>query len=260
VKALLAQLDPRVGDKDANLRKMEKALARRRADLALFGELYLSGYMARDAFHRLAEPVDGPSVRRVRRLAKRTGTHVVFGMPEREGKHLYNSSVLVAPSGETWTYRKIHLANFGPFEEKQYFANGDEPVLAKTDLGRIGLLVCYDAFFPELSKHYALHGADILAVISAAPVTSKPMFDKVLPARAVENAVFVLYANLVGTELNMVFQGGTQAIGPRGEDLGRGRDFEEALVLAEIDLALLPVARSARPTARDTRRDLWKLP
>jgi predicted amidohydrolase len=257
VRSLLAQMDARVGDKEGNLRKMEKALGTRGCDLALFGELHLSGYMARDQFYRLAEPVDGPSVRRVRRLAKRSGAQIVFGMPERAGRLLYNSSVLVTPSGEVHAYRKIHLANFGPFEEKQYFAAGREPVLVDTAVGRIGLLICYDAFFPELAKHYAMAGADILAVISASPATSTPMFDKVLPARAVENAVFVLYANLVGTELNMVFQGGTQAIGPRGEDLGRARDFREETVLVEVDTAVLPAARRARPTARDSRPELW---
>jgi len=257
VKSLLAQLDPKVGDKEGNLRKMEKALARRRVDLALFGELFLSGYMARDAFHRLAEPIDGPSVRRVRRLAKRTGAIIVFGMPERDGRRLYNSSVLVTPGGDVHVYRKIHLANFGPFEEKQYFAHGDEPVLVDTAIGKVGLMICYDAFFPELAKHYAMAGAEVLAVISAAPATSKPMFDKVLPARAVENAVFVLYSNLVGTELNIVFQGGTQAIGPRGEELGRAMDFTEEAITVEVDTAILPAARGSRPTARDSRPELW---
>ena len=257
MKALLAQLDPKVGDKEGNIRKMEKALAGRDVDLALFGELYLSGYMARDRFPRLAEPLDGPSVKRVARLAKKTGAHILFGMPERDGHRLYNTAMLVAPGGETWAYRKIHLANFGPFEEKHHFMPGDNPVLAKTALGRIGLQICYDAFFPELSKHYALGGAEILAVISASPATSKSMFDKVLPARAVENAAFVLYANLVGTELNVVFQGGTQAIGPRGEELDKARDFEEDLVEVAVDTAILPAARRGRPTARDTRPELW---
>jgi len=257
LKALLAQLDPKVGDKDGNLRKMEKALAGKKVDLALFGELYLSGYMARDAFHSLAETAEGPSAKRVSRLAKKSGAHILFGMPERHHHRLYNSAVLVTPGGDTQVYRKIHLANFGPFEEKQYFAPGTDPVMVGTDFGKIGLLICYDAFFPELAKHYAMAGADVLAVISASPATSKPMFDKILPARAVENATFVLYANLVGTELNIVFQGGTQAIGPRGEELGRARDFEEGMVEVALDNAILPTARRARPTARDTRPELW---
>src|SRR5881296_4013922 len=226
----------------------------------MFGEMFLTGYMARDAFPRLAEPVPGPATERLARIATEYGTHILVGMPERDtkGRHLFNASVLVAPDGKLWKYRKIHPANFGPFEEGLYFGRGSELVLAETKLGKLGLMICYDAFFPELAKAYALQGADALAIISAGPATSKPFFDRILPARAIENALPVLYANLVGTELNIVFQGGTQAIGPRGEDLGKAADFVESTVLSEVDLRDVKTARTFRPTLRDTRKDMWE--
>jgi len=260
MKVALAQLAPRLRDKEANLAAIERTVARSGADLVAFGELFLTGYMARDEFTRLAETVPGPATERVARTAEEHGAHVLFGMPERDPRtrHLYNVSVLVAPDGAVHRYRKIHPANFGPFEEGLYFGRGREPVVAETGIGRIGLLICYDTFFPELAKACALRGADVLAIVSAAPATSKPLFDKVLPARAIENSVFVLYTNLVGTELNMVFQGGTQAIGPRGEDLGRARDFKEGVVKADLDLRQIGPARELRPTMRDTRRELWE--
>ena len=260
VKAALAQIDASVGDKMKNLKKLEKAVGAAKADLFLAGELFLSGYMARDAFAQLAEPIDGPAVKTVQFIAQEYSTHVVFGMPEREEstKRLFNSSVLVAPDGKVVSYRKVYLANFGPFEEGLYFGRGDGLTLAETKLGKIGLLICYDAFFPELAKAYALQGADVLAIISASPATSKPFFDRILPARAIENALPVLYANLVGTELNIVFQGGTQAIGPRGEDLGKAADFVESTVLSEVDLRDVKTARTFRPTLRDTRKEMWE--
>ena len=260
MKVALAQLAPKLRDKGANLDRIEKAVASSGADLVMFGELFLTGYMARDAIPRLAETVPGPATERIARIAAEHGAHVVVGMPERDakGRHLFNTSVLVAPDGGVERYRKIHPANFGAFEEGLYFGRGSDLVLADTKLGRLGLLICYDAFFPELAKAYALQGADALVVISAAPATSKAFFDRILPARAIEDTVFVLYANLVGTELNMVFQGGTQAIGPRGEDLGRANDFEEDVVIADIDLRHLRVAREFRPTVRDTRREFWE--
>ncbi len=259
MRAALAQLAPKLLDKAANLARIERAVAEAGADLVMFGEMSLTGYMARDAFPRLAETIPGPATDRLARIASEHGAHLIVGMPERDAKghHLFNASVLVAPDGELWRYRKIHPANFGPFEEGLYFGRGSDPVLAETKLGKLGLLICYDAFFPELAKAYALRGADVLAVISAAPATSKAFFDRILPARAIENGIFVLYANLVGTELNMVFEGGTQAIGPRGEDLGRARDFAEEVVAADVDLRHLRVAREFRPTIRDTRRELW---
>lgn len=259
-KAALAQLDPALLDKGKNLKKLEKAVAKADADLFLAGELYLTGYMARDGFARLAESIDGPSVKIVSRVAQETGTHIVFGMPEREAgtKRLYNVSVMALPDGRVASYRKIYPANFGPFEEGLYFGRGSELTLVDTKLGKIGLLICYDTFFPELGKAYALEGADVLAIISASPVTSKGFFDRVLPARAIENALYVLYANLVGTELNVVFQGGTQAIGPRGEDLGRAKDFEEGTVEATVDARDVTTARAFRPTLRDTRPEFWE--
>ena len=260
MKVALAQLAPKLLDKGANLAKIERTVAKAGADLVMFGELYLTGYMARDAFARLAEPVPGPATDRLVGIASEYGAHVLVGMPERDPKarHLFNASVLVAPDGALWRYRKIHPANFGPFEEGLYFGRGSDLVLANTKLGKLGLMICYDAFFPELGKGYALQGADALAIISAAPATSKAFFDKILPARAIENTVFVLYVNLVGTELNVVFQGGTQAIGPRSEDLGRGKDFEEDVVIAEVNLRDLRVAREFRPTIRDTQKEIWE--
>ena len=259
MKVALAQLAPRLLDKERNLERIDKTVSKSRADLVMFGELFLTGYMARDAFPRLAETIPGPATERIAKIAAEHGAHIVVGMPERDvkGRHLFNTSVLVAPDGTLQRYRKMHPANFGPFEEGLYFGRGSDLVLADTKLGRLGLMVCYDAFFPELAKAYALRGADVLLVISAAPATSKAFFDKILPARAIENTIFIMYTNLVGTELNIVFQGGTQAIGPRAEDLGRAKDFAEEVVVAEVDLRQLKVAREFRPTIRDTRPELW---
>ena len=260
MKSALAQIDAVVGEKGKNLRKIEAAVRKARADLLLVGEMALTGYMARDAFARLAETMDGPSVAKVSRLAREYGTHIVFGMPEREAgtKRLFNSSVLCQPDGRIARYRKVYPANFGPFEEGLYFARGEELVLVETKLGRIGLLICYDTFFPELAKAYALEGADLLAIVSAGPATSKAFFDRVLPARANEKALPVLFPNIDRTELNLVFQGGSQALGPRGEVLGMAEDFQEDVVIADVDLRDVRPARALRPTLRDTRKDIWE--
>src|SRR5207247_5587592 len=164
----------------------------------------------------------------------------------------------VAPDGKVAAYRKVYPANFGPFEEGLYFARGEDLTIVDTKIGRIALLICYDSFFPELAKAYAIEGAELLAIISASPATSKPFFDKILPARAIENAMPLVYANLVGTELNIVFQGGTQAIGARGENLGRAEDFVESTITADVDLRDVPTARAFRPTLRDTRKEFWE--
>lgn len=258
MKILLGQLAPELGDKLENIRKIERTLNGRKAEIALFGELFLTGYMCRSDFIRLAETIEGDSVEALRKISKDSGTHIMFGMPELDEKTkvIYNSAVLISPDGKTQVYRKLHLATFGPFEEQLYFGKGKDLPIFETDVGRIGPIICFDTFFPELSKYYALKGADLIACISASPSSSRPMFENVLPSRAVENTVFVLYCNLVGTELNMVFHGGSLVIGPRGDEKARAKYYEEDVIECEIDLKELPASREARPTIRDTRFDV----
>jgi predicted amidohydrolase len=151
----------------------------------------------------------------------------------------------------------LHLANFGPFEEHLYFGRGNELPVFETKFGKIGMLICFDCFFPELSKIYALKGADILVCISASPSTTRIFFEKVIVSRAIENTVFFTYTNLVGTELNMVYWGGNTVIGPRGDVKAKGEYFKEDTVTCEINLKELSTAREFRPTIRDTRMELF---
>ncbi|UCE36831.1 MAG: carbon-nitrogen hydrolase family protein [Thermoplasmata archaeon] len=260
MKLTLAQQFCALGDKKTNLDKIENVVKTSDSDIVVFGELFLSGYMCRDNLTKLAEPLDGPSAMQVARIAKEYDTHIVFGMPEKamepEGLY-YNSSVLVYPNEEVGCYRKLHLANFGPFEEHQYFGYGNELPVFETKIGKIGMLICFDCFFPEVSKIYALKGADILVCISASPSTTRPFFEKVIVSRAIENTIFFTYTNLVGTELNMVYWGGNTAIGPRGDVKAKGEYFKEDVVKCDIDLKELSTAREFRPTIRDTRMELF---
>jgi predicted amidohydrolase len=117
-------------------------------------------------------------------------------------------------------------------------------------------MVCYDIFFPELAKLEALQGAQVLVNISAAPTTSRPSFQKVLPARAVENGVFIAYVNMVGVHGSLVFNGGSVMLDPRGEEISRAPDLKEGIVEAEIDLDDIAVARRMRPLIRDIRPEV----
>jgi predicted amidohydrolase len=120
----------------------------------------------------------------------------------------------------------------------------------------IGLTICYDMFFPEVAKLETLLGAQLLVNISAAPTTSRPFFRRVMPGRAVENALYVAYCNMVGVHGSLVFGGGSVVYGPRGEELERGKDLEEDIVETDIDLSEIDVARRFRPTVRDTRAEI----
>ena len=169
---------------------------------------------------------------------------------------VYNSCLLAAGTGKLFRYDKMYLPTFGPFEEKVFFAEGKGVVVGDGRHARIGLMICYDMFFPELAKLETLLGAQILVNISAAPTTSRPFFRRVMPGRAVENAIFVAYGNMVGVHGSLVFGGGSVLYGPRGEEIVRAKDLEPDIVEAEIDLADIDVARRFRPVVRDSRPEI----
>jgi len=116
---------------------------------------------------------------------------------------------------------------------------------------RIGVVICYDLFFPQLSMDYAMDGAEAIICISASPFTSREYFEKLLPARAIETTAYVAYQNQVGTQLNEVFFGGGEARGPKGELLAKNRYFEEGLSTFELSADVVAAARRGRPTVRD---------
>lgn len=258
-KVALVQLQPRLGDKAHNIDIIKKAVSNTDADVVIFPEMFLTGYTLRDRLHDLAEYMDGESVRALDALAKESGRWLIVGMPEKDSERtglIYNSALVVSPDNEPETYRKMILANFGPFEEDLYFARGDKMPVFETPIGRLAVTICFDIFFPEIAKVYALAGADIIVCISASPSVTREYFEKIIVARAIENTTFLAYVNLIGTEKNMTFWGGNCLIGPRGNLKAGGKAFEEGMVNAEVDLTELEVARQFRPTLRETRFEI----
>ena len=255
----LAQVTSKLHEEESNLKRMRDIVRKTKGRIVIFPELNLTGYMPRDDLLSRAETVVGPVVRSVVRLAKETKKDIVFGLPmmdEQVPGLVYNSCLLATGTGQLHRYDKLYLPTFGPFEEKMFFAEGKRAVVAEGKHAKIGLMICYDMFFPELAKLETLLGAQILVNISAAPTTSRSSFRRVMPGRAVENAIFVAYCNMVGVHGSLVFGGGSAIFGPRGEELARGKDLEEDIVEAEIDLGEIEIARRFRPTVRDTRVEI----
>jgi predicted amidohydrolase len=255
----LAQVTSKLHEEESNLKRMRDIVRKTKGRIVIFPELNLTGYMPRDDLLSRAETVVGPVVRSVVRLAKETKKDIVFGIPmmdEQVPGLVYNSCLLATGTGQLHRYDKLYLPTFGPFEEKMFFAEGKRAVVAEGKHAKIGLMICYDMFFPELAKLETLLGAQILVNISAAPTTSRSSFRRVMPGRAVENAIFVAYCNMVGVHGSLVFGGGSAIFGPRGEELARGKDLEEDIVEAEIDLGEIEIARRFRPTVRDTRVEI----
>jgi len=260
MRTLLAQLAPVPGDLGRNVERIAAAVRAVRCDLAVFPELFISGYRIGDRFHRLALKEGDPSISALRALARDSGTTVVLGAPlastERAGE-VHNAVLAVAPAGELRVQVKRYLPTFGPFEEGVPFTPTDTSVPVPLVGASVGLEICYDLFFPEVSRQLALGGAGLLVAISASPVTSRRLFERLIPARAIENGLPVVYVNRVGVEDGVVFGGGSGAWDPRGEPIPTSpvpfapASAEESLATVEIDLAEAARWRPFRPVLRD---------
>lgn len=258
----LLQFAPQPGDVRANLDHIAHTLSGVRADLIVLPELCTTGYLfpSRSELARLSEPVPaGPTCAAMAALSRDTNITIVWGMAESAGQHIFNSAAMVTPQGEFHVYHKAHLF----VDEKDLFDPGDSP-FPVFDLGpvKVGMLVCFDHFFPEAARSLALHGAQVIChpsnlVLEYAQTNSI--------TRAVENRVFWILANRTGSETlgekTLVFNGRSQIVAPDGGLLGRAGPDSEELVVADIDPA---DALDKKVTPRndlflDRRTDLYSI-
>jgi len=264
IKVALAQISCKRGDKAENIKKVEREVTKAKqqgAELVIFPELSLTGYTMRDQIYELAETIPGHSTTVLEKLAKKTGTYIVFGMPELSEKTqatIYNAAVLVGPNGFIGKYRKMYLPTHSVFEEKRYFRPGYQTAVFETELGKIGLIICYDIFFPEVSRLTRLKGAQLIVCISASPATRRTFFETLTAARAIENTAFLAYVNLVGIEDGLQFWGGSRLVGPNGKTLVQAKYDEEDLVIGEINYADIRPTEAFVPILKDLRPELFE--
>jgi predicted amidohydrolase len=261
MKVALITMRPKVADKKTNLEIMKKHVEKANVDMCVFGELSICGYHVKDELRDIAETIDGPAIKFMKDVAKKNDCYIVFGMPTEDSDIkglIYNSSVLVHPNGKVDVYNKWFLPTVGPFEEKIFFDEGEKIKISDTKFGKIGLIVCYDIFFPELCRAYTLLGADIIICISATPSVTRKLFESIIPARAVENTVYFIYVNLVGTQENLVFWGGSQAYDPLSKLLVKAPYFKESVKVIDIDFKQLKYSRAVRPVLRDIKSEIYQ--
>jgi len=235
MRVAVVQSEPRFGRVQENLDGALETLSSVDADLFVFPELALSGYLFESAAEarELAQEPQGEEFAALREAACGRGASVVIGFAERSGDDLFNSSMLLAADGRTEVYRKIHLFD----SEKEIFLAGDEPAKV-VEVGGvwIGMMICFDWIFPELARSLALDGADILCH-SANLVL--PYCQDAMITRCIENRVFAATANRVGTEVRagaeLTFTGRSEIVAPDGQVLVRASDGMQEVLVAEID-------------------------
>ncbi len=257
------QFDPVFGEVETNLDAVAQKLEQAESDLIVLPELFASGYqfVSQEEVHRLAEPVpDGPTVRRLMEVAKRRRMHIVAGLPEKAGARCYNSAVVVGPSGFLGCYRKTHLF----FEETLLFTPGDSGFQV-WDIGtaKIGVMICFDWYYPEAARSLAILGADIICHPSNLVLPNCP---DSMPVRCLENRVFAITCNRIGNEARggkgrLTYIGNSEIVTPKGVIRYRASRDQEDLAVIDIDPAEAR-NKSLNPyndLLRDRRAELYNL-
>jgi len=230
------QFKPLLGDPPANRKIIADSLEGLEAELIVLPELAFTGYSMKDrnAVGELAEsPDNSPSVNILTALCREGNFHIVAGFAEKDGSKLYNSAVLVGPSGLVGVYRKMHLFGF----EKELFDPGPNPPDVY-DIGglKVGMMVCFDWFFPETARLLALAGADVIAHPSNLVLD---WCQKSMVTRCLENNLFAVTANRYGSETRegkeLTFTGGSQITAPRGVILKSAPAGIDKVSIVEID-------------------------
>lgn len=233
-----AQYHVLFGEYDKNVKTIEGIAGEAaEADLLVFPELGLTGYefIDRAEVERYAEPFDaGPTSELLKRLAKKHDTTLVLGYPEYTTKGCHNSAMIACPDGSLSNYRKIHLFS----RETELFVPGDaEPPVIETPAGRVGIMICFDWIFPETARMLALKGAQVIAHPSNLVLD---YCQKAMYCRCVENAVFVITANRIGSEdragRTLTFTGQSQIMDPEGEVLALALSEMPQVGVVEADL------------------------
>lgn len=232
------------------IERLATVLAGTDADLVLCPELFLTGYAVGDDLRRLAEPADGASARRIADICRLHRKAVVYGFAEPVGQALYNAALAIGPDGATLAHhRKLAVP---PGFELDYFVPGHGLTIFELAGVRLGLLICYDAEFPEAVRATAEAGAEAILVPTALGAQWDQVAHRVIPARAFENGVYLAYANHAGREGAVTFLGASCIIGPDGRDLARA-GADEGVIAAAIDGVAVARAQARLPYFRDLR-------
>jgi predicted amidohydrolase len=239
MKAAFIQFDPVFGEIEVNIKKAVGLVEKTGAEIIVLPELFNTGYLivSKDEAFDLSEPIPGgKTTEALSAAAREKNAHIVAGLIERENDNLFNSAVVMSPSGYLGKYRKIHLFS----EEKLWFQPGDLGFNV-FDIGicKIGVMVCFDWFFPESMRTLALKGADLICH-SANLVL--PFCQDAMITRCLENRVFAITANRTGEEnrkgKKLNYTGKSQITGPDAKILYQAGAETEEIGIAEIDVNL----------------------
>lgn len=233
------QTDVKIGDAQHNLATISaksEIVKSEGVELVVFPECMLTGYCfdSLEQAAAVAQPIDGSSVSRVVEIANQFDLHIVVGMLETGAEgHIYNAAVLVGPAGVVGVYRKTHLPMLG-VDRFTTAGNVADQIFEINGL-RIGMNICYDCSFPESARVLTLAGADIVVLPTNWPPGSGRVSDFIPNARALENNVYFMSVNRIGSEKGFDFIGKSKICDPFGGDIAFADHASEAILYADVD-------------------------
>ncbi len=230
------QLRPKFGATKKNVKKAVTLLSRVSDATIVLPELFNTGYLFRndEELASLAERIPGGyTVTEMKKIAKRKRLNLIFGMAQKFKRKYYNSAIYVSSKGKVEVYQKIHL-----FErEKLFFTRGKSLKVISTGEAKLGIMICFDWIFPEVSRSLTLKGAQVLCHPSNLVL---PYAQDAMKTRCIENRIFAVTANRIGTErrgtVTLTFTGGSQVVGPTGEVIVSAGDRSESLKVVDINV------------------------
>ena len=234
MKVGVYQFDIKIREVDNNLKKVKDNLKEIDADLVVLPELFTTGYLFSDKndLRKYSENIpEGKSVKALEKIAKNNNIYIIGGLSEKEEDKIYNTAVLVGPEGYIGKYRKIHLTDF----EKNIFDEGNEIKVFDIEGTKIGIAICFDTWFPELLRLMIKKGAQIICH----PANfGGPYSLNIIKTRAMENMVYTVTSNRIGTEqgdgFDATFLGNSLVLDTMGEEL-IAMDDEEQIKIVDID-------------------------
>lgn len=230
------QIRSKFGEVKSNVRKAVNLLNKVSDATIVLPELFNTGYLFKNEaeLKGMAEKVPGGhTTSEMKKVARKKNLNLVFGMAQKSGGKVYNSAVYISSKGKVEVYQKVHLFD----REKLFFSPGKSLKVVSTGEAKLGMMVCFDWIFPEVSRTLTLKGAHVL--VHPANLIL-PWGQEGMKIRSLENGVFSVTANRVGVEkrgtMSLTFTGGSQIVSPRGEILVSAGDRSESLKVTEIDL------------------------
>jgi predicted amidohydrolase len=250
IRAGIIQFDVCIGDVKRNLTTAKKHIFRlghQGVQLVVLPEMWSTGF-DNEHLQELSETTPG-ILEDLAGLSERLHLTIVGSLPEKRPDGVYNTAYVVDRDGSVaGAYQKIHL--FSQTGEDRYFRPGHEAVVAKTFLGPIGLMICYDLRFPELCRCLTLRGAKMVVVMAQWPALRVAHWEALLKARAIENQLFVFGVNRCGQDSDLVYAGHSRIISPYGEIIARAGKRQTSL-RADIDLRLVERTRIQMPCLQE---------